>query len=476
MSIPSLKYTVFFFLAAAGWYLLPRRIRRLWLLAAGLAFYACTGVRYLPFLVGAALVAYGAGLATEARWLGKRRLWTVLGLIALLGTLFLCKYFNFFCGIILPGFAGLRLALPPGLSFYCFGACAYLIDVYREKLRAERSVVDLTAFIAFFPVLLAGPVGRAREFLPQLKEPPAFDARRVRAGGMRFLQGMFKKLVVADSLGALVDAAYADPAAVSGGAMLVAVLAYSVQIYLDFSAYSDMAIGCAEMLGLRVTENFRAPYLSRSVREFWKKWHISLTDWFREYLYIPLGGSRKGKAQTALNVLIVFAVSGLWHGAAWTFIVWGLLNGAYQVAGSLTQPLRRSFRAQLHIPEDARLTAFVQGAVTFLLLTVAWVFFRAESLPQAVFIFQHILLIVRDGFGVSSAALLLPRRRWILLIPTLLLCLWEDIRIARGQRLPTERAAGLRYWGAAAALLFAVALFGFYGSGIDAREFVYFRF
>ena len=412
----------------------------------------------------------------EARWLGRRRLWCALGLVCLLGTLFVCKYFNFFCGTVLPGFTGVRLPLPPGLSFYCFGAAAYLLDVQREKIPAERSVVDLAAFVAFFPALLAGPVGRAREFLPQLKEPPAFDALRVRAGGMRFLQGMFKKLVVADSLGLLVDAAYADPTVVSGGAMLVAVLAYSIQIYLDFSAYSDMAIGCAEMLGLRVTENFRAPYLSRSVKEFWKKWHISLTDWFREYLYIPLGGSRKGKARTALNVLIVFAVSGLWHGAAWTFVIWGLLNGAYQVAGSLTQPLRARIKARLRIPEHGRLTAAAQGVVTFLLVTAAWIFFRAESLPQAVYVIKHILLIVRYGFGAASAAALLPLRRWLLLIPALLLCLWEDVRIARGRRLPSERAEGFFYWGVAAALLFVTALFGVYGPGIDAREFVYFRF
>ena len=476
MSIPSLKYTVFFVAAAGGWYLLPRRLRRFWLTAAGLAFYALAGWRYLPFLVGAALVSFLAALAAETRWLGRRNLWTALGLVCLLGTLFLCKYLDFFCGTFLPGFAGVRLPLPPGLSFYCFGACAYLLDVRRGKLRAERSIVDLTAFLAFFPVLLAGPVGRARDFLPQLKEPPAFDALRVRAGGMRFLQGLCKKLVAADTLGLLVDGAYADPSAVSGGAMLIAALAYSVQIYLDFSAYSDMAIGCAEMLGLRVTENFRAPYLSRSVKEFWKKWHISLTDWFREYLYIPLGGSRKGKARTMLNVLLVFAVSGLWHGAAWTFVLWGLLNGLFQVAGSLTQPLRSAVRARLRIPENGRLTVAAQGVLTFLLLTVTWVFFRAESLAQAVYVIKHILLIARDGFGASSAVALLPLRRWLLLVPALLLCLREDVCIARGQRLPTERAKGFAYWGTAALLLFAAAVFGVYGPGIDAREFVYFRF
>ena len=476
MRVPSLQYAAFFLIAAVGWYLLPRRLRRFWLLAAGIVFYALTGLQYLPFLVGTALVAYGAALATERRWLGKRKLWTALGLVCLLGTLFACKYFNFFCAAFAPGFAGLRIPLPPGLSFYCFGACAYLLDVQREKLPAERDVVNVGAFLTFFPVLLAGPVGRARDFLPQLKAPPDFDVGRVRAGLMRFLRGLAKKLVAADRLGMLVDAAYADPSAVSGGAMLIAVLAYSLQIYLDFSAYSDMAIGCAEMLGLAVTENFKAPYCSRTVRDFWKKWHISLTDWFREYLYIPLGGSRKGSARTALNVLIVFAVSGLWHGAAWTFVIWGLLNGVYQVAGSRTLPLRRALRARLHIPEDSPALAVFQGVVTFLLLTLAWVFFRAESLTQAVYVIKHILLIARDGFGIRSALALLTPRRWLFLLPALALCVREEICLARGRRLPADSASGFRYWGTAAALLLTAAAFGVYGPGFDAREFVYFQF
>ena len=476
MRVPSLKYAIFFAVAAGGWYLLPRRLRRFWLLAAGVVFYAMMGPQYLPFLVGAALVAYGAAVAAETRWLGRRRLWTALGLVCLLGTLFVCKYFNFFCASLAPGFAGFRIPLPPGLSFYCFGACAYLLDVQRGKLPAERDPVNVGAFLTFFPVVLAGPVGRARDFIPQLKAPRDFDAGCVRAGFMRFLRGLAKKLVAADRLGMIVDAAYADPSAVSGGAMLVAVLAYSLQIYLDFSAYSDMAIGCAEMLGLRVTENFKAPYCSRSVRDFWKKWHISLTDWFREYLYIPLGGSRKGEARTALNVLIVFAVSGLWHGAAWTFVIWGALNGLYQVAGSRTLPLRRRLRERLRIPETSPALAAFQGVVTFLLLTLAWIFFRAESLPQAVYVIKHILLIVRDGFGVSSAVALLSSRRWLLLAPVLGLCIREEVFLARGRRLPSDSASGFRFWGTAAALLLAAAAFGIYGAGFDAREFVYFRF
>ena len=476
MSFTGPYYILFFAAAAGGWYCFPQRLRRFWLLAAGIAFYCFAGLRFLPVLLGAALVSYLAALAAERRWLGKRRLWTCLGLLCILGALFACKYLTFFCGIVAPGAVTRGLPLPPGLSFYSFGACAYLIDVQRGKLRAERDPVDYAAFLAFFPALLAGPVGRAREFLPQLKQPPAFDAARVKAGALRFAWGAFQKLVAADCIGLLVDAAYADPAAVSGGATLAAALAYSVQIYLDFAAYSNMAIGSAEMLGLRVTENFRAPYLSRTVKEFWKKWHISLTDWFREYLYIPLGGSRRGKARTALNVLIVFAVSGLWHGAAWTFVVWGVLNGLYQVVGSVTAPARQSLRQRLRIPEEGVVTAAVQCVVTFLLLTLTWIFFRAPSLGTAVYVIKHILLIARDGFGAASAAALLPARRWLLLVPVLALCAAEDVGVLRGRPVWKRVTEGFPYWGVMAALVLAILLFGVYGEGFDAREFVYFRF
>jgi len=472
MSFTTLKFVIFFAAAAGGWYLLPRGLRRVWLLAAGIAFYAFSGWKPMLLLAGETGVSYLCALAAGREWLGKKKLWTATGLLFCLGMLALCKYFNLLADTLLPRLAGIRIGAVTGLSFYSFAVSGYLIDVYRGRMEPERNFVDYAAFVLFFPVLLAGPIGRAREFLPQLRALPAFSAEKVQRGGLRFLWGVFKKLVAADTLGLLVDGAYADPSAVSGGAMLLAVLAYSLQIYLDFAAYSDMAVGCAEMLGFRVTENFRAPYLSRTVKSFWKKWHISLTDWFREYLYIPLGGSRGGAARTWRNVLIVFAVSGLWHGSSLTFLVWGLLNGVYQVAGAASAPLREKLRRG----RDGAWLAATQGVVTFLLLTGAWIFFRAESMGQAVYVIKHILLIPRDGFGAASAASLLNLRQAILLVPVLALCISEDVRIARGKNRPDPAGRPFRFWLTAAGLVFAVALFGVYGEGFDGREFVYFRF
>ena len=480
VSFVSLKFIAFFVVAAAGWYLLPQRLRRIWLLAAGYVFYAMASAAFALLIAAGTLVSYLLARAAGSAWLGRKTLWTALGVVYTLGVLFVFKYFNFFCASILPlfgaQFSGLRLALPIGVSFFSFAICGYLFDVHSGKLAAERDLIDYANFVIFFPVLLAGPIGRAREFLPQLKSPASFDLLHVKRGALRFLWGAFKKMVVADALGILVDAAYADPSAVSGGAMLAAALAYSLQIYFDFSAYSDMAIGCADALGFRVMENFSAPYLSRTVKSFWKKWHNSLTGWFREYLYFPLGGSRKGRARTQLNVLIVFAVSGLWHGADWSFVFWGLLNGVYQVVGGLTQPLRGRVRAALKIPEDSGLLIAVQGVLTFLLLTVAWIFFRAGNMEQAVYVVKHILLIARDGFGLSSALALLPWRRAVILACALVPCVVEDVRIARGRRLAELGGTCWRFWGAAVLLALLIALFGVYGEGIDMRQFVYFQF
>ena len=418
-------------------------------------------------------MSYCAALACGNEWLGRRKIWTWLGVLYTLGVLFLCKYFNFFAHSFFPRFAGLEIGLPLGLSFFSFAVCGYLFDVQAGRIRAERNLLDYACFVAFFPVLLAGPIGKAREFLPQIHALQDFDYARLKRGIFRFIWGAFEKLVAADALGAVVDAAYGDLHAMSGGALLLAALAFSLQIYLDFAGYSDMAIGCADMLGFRVSENFRAPYLSRTVKEFWKKWHISLTAWFREYLYFPLGGNRKGKIRTWCNVLIVFAVSGLWHGAAWTFVIWGLLNGVYQVAGDLTGSWRRTVRGRLHIREDSHALSLWQGIVTFLLITAAWVFFRSESMGDALYVFRSILMIPQSGFGSIG---ILGKRSVLLLIPVLAVCCLRDLRLRSGKNMFLAEASSFAYWGELLVLVLMIAVFGAYGEGFDAREFVYFRF
>jgi len=475
MNFLTSTYLLFFALAVLGTYLLPGRYQNHFLLAANYIFYLWANPTLGLLLAAGTLVGYGCARAMERE--RRRRLWLTLGVLWLFGALFVFKYLDFFCQSVLDltGLGGSfhsGLVLPIGISFYSFSLAGYLFDVYRRKLPAQRDLLAFAVFASLFPSILCGPINRAREILPQLQEKRVLDAAGVKGGVLRFLWGAAKKLVTASLLSDLIDPVWAQPAAFGSGSWIIAAAAYSLYIYLDFSAYSDMAIGSAQVLGLRLMENFTAPYLSRSVKSFWKKWHISLTSWFREYLYFPLGGSRKGKARARVNVLIVFAVSGLWHGAGYTFLLWGLLNGLYQVLEDVIQDA--GLRRRLRIRQDHWALALVQGLITFVLVTIAWVFFRAPSLEQALFALGQMARVVQDGFGPASG--LLARRGQLLLAAGLGLCLWEDVRIVRNRERGTLAQSRWRYWLSLAGLAFVLLLFGRYGPGFDAQDFVYFKF
>ena len=340
----SLPFLCFFPVTALGYFCLPRRGKNLWLLLASWFFYLWARPVYLSLLLCVILASYGTGLAL-ARRRGRGTL--ALCLTGLGVLLFFFKYLNFALSLAgrALGLFGLAvsmpvldLVLPVGISFYLFQAMGYVIDVYRGRTAARRDFVTYALFLSFFPQVVSGPIARAEQLLPQLDQPRPFQWDALRAGVFRFLWGAFKKMVLADRLAVLVNTVLAAPESYGAVQLAGAAAAFSLQIYCDFSAYSDMALGTAGAMGFTLMENFRTPYFSRSIAEFWRRWHISLSSWFRDYLYIPLGGSRRGTARKYVNVLIVFAVSGLWHGAAMTFVVWGVLNGLYQVAGALTPP------------------------------------------------------------------------------------------------------------------------------------------
>ncbi|MBR1457248.1 MAG: MBOAT family protein, partial [Oscillospiraceae bacterium] len=345
MSISSVRYLLFLAAVTAAYFLLPKNRRALFLLLASYVFYALWRPAFCLLLLSGTAVSWACALAWEDRRLGRGTLWLALGALWLFGVLFVYKYLDFFVNTALrlagrpADFSG-GLLLPVGISFYTFSAASYLFDLGRGKLRAERSFARYALFVAFFPSILSGPINRAGRLLPQIREPEDFSWLRMKRGLLRFAAGAVKKLVLADTLAILVNGVYAAPESASRPALALAMLAYSLQIYFDFAGYTDMALGSAQILGYALDENFRAPYLTRSVRDFWRRWHISLTSWLRDYVYFPLGGSRYGARRAALNVLAVFAVSGLWHGADGSFIVWGLLNGAFQVLGEALTPLR----------------------------------------------------------------------------------------------------------------------------------------
>lgn len=479
LSFLSPQFFGFFLVAAAVFLLLPRRAQSPWLLLASWFFYLSARPVYLLFLLFAIISTYLAALLLERR---KTRGALALCLILNGGLLFLFKYMNF--ALQLTGRAlgvlgfqfsspALDLILPLGISFYIFQAMGYVVDVYRGKVPAERNFLLHALFLSFFPQLISGPIGRAGDLLPQFKAEHRFNYDNLRAGLLRFLWGAFKKMVLADRLAVLVDTVFKAPGDFGALQLMGAAVAFSIQIYCDFSAYSDMAVGIARVMGFRLMENFRTPYFSRSIAEFWRRWHISLSSWFRDYLYFPLGGSRRGTARKYLNVLIVFAVSGLWHGAALTFLFWGLLNGLYQVAGGLTKSSRNKLRGALHLSGDGPVTVFLQVLLTFILSTIAWVFFKAGSFTQALSVLSG---MVRGPLWAFTS---MGLDRWELLAAAagILLLLGVDL-LSLGHSLESRYLALPRpvRWAVLWCLLFAVLIFGSYGTGYDAQSFIYVKF
>ena len=398
----SFNFLLFFAATVVVYYVLPHRWRWTLLLLASYYFYSTFDPQYLLLLAAMTTVAYGFGIAVARpmRQTTKRFILTV-GVLAELSALLVFKYFDFLMGSLGPVLENLNIirdavALPRldlilavGLSFYTFSCISYLVDAFRGTVEPERHFGKLAVYIAFFPKLLAGPIERAPAFLSQLATPVVFDRIGVVTGIQLIIWGLFKKVVIADRLAVFVDTGFTNPAFQSPINVLVAVYFYAFQIYCDFSGYSDIAIGTALIFGFRLMENFRRPYMAKSVPEFWnKRWHLSLMRWFRDYLYIPLGGNRVSALRQYTNVMVIFLVSGLWHGANWTFVVWGGLNGLYQVIHTAIEAPRQWLAKHIRLP--AALTTLMSVFLTFHLVGIAWVFFRASSIDNALAVLKRI--------------------------------------------------------------------------------------
>jgi len=395
MLFDSLQFAVFFPIVCGLFWTLPQRFRWLLLLVSSYYFYMCWRPEYALVLVLITAIDFGVGIALARATEPKtRRLILLTSLAANLGILFFFKYYDFAARslnsltatVVVPELA---MVLPIGLSFHTFQSMGYTVDVYRRKVEPERDWGTFATFIVFFPQLVAGPIERAGDLLPQLRHYENFDYGRVTNGLKLMAWGLFKKMVIADRLARLVDPIYAVPESQSGLMLALATVGFGYQIYCDFSGYSDIAIGAAEVLGVRLMTNFRAPYHSRSIREFWTRWHISLSTWFRDYVYIPLGGNQVSAGRWAFNILIVFFLSGIWHGANWTFLVWGLYHAVLIIAGRVTQGFTSALHGFSRREQRRRLPAAVGIVWTFLLVTAGWVFFRAPSIHVAMTIFQR---------------------------------------------------------------------------------------
>ena len=380
-----------------------KSLRHVLLLLASYVFYGWWNWKCCFLMLGLTVVAYGCAAAYEKN--GKK-LWVTLGVVAPLVILGIFKYFNFFVdsfcalfGIARTG--SLNILLPVGISFYTFQSLSYTIDVYRGKLPAEKSFVNVALYIAFFPQLVAGPIVKAGEYLPQLREDRNISLSNLQAGVQCFALGLFKKVVLADNISVFVDAVYDCPAAFHAVTVLLAVAAYSIQIYCDFSGYSDMAVGCARCLGYDLPRNFNLPYISKNVTEFWKRWHISLSTWLMEYVYFPLGGSRKGTARRYLNLMLTMLIGGLWHGAAWTFVTWGGLHGLALCVHKLFLKATQGREKR-----DSLLINSLCVLGTFSYVSLCWIFFRAGSFAAAMQVFQAIFTWQQGVIHLSSWAIL----------------------------------------------------------------------
>jgi len=356
-----------------------REVRHAALLIASYVFYGWWNWKCCFLMLGLTGAAHIC--AAEYKKSGKKYFVTI-GVVVPLIVLGIFKYYNFFVDSFCTAFGiaragGLQILLPVGISFYTFQSLSYTIDVYRGKIAAERSFIKTALYVSFFPQLVAGPIVKAGDFIPQLYEDRNISLRNLEAGVQYFVFGLFKKIVIADNISVFVDAVYENPAQFHALSLLLAAAAYSVQIYCDFSGYSDMAVGCAKCLGYDLNRNFNLPYLSKNVTEFWKRWHISLSSWLQEYLYIPLGGNRKGRIRTYVNLMLTMLIGGLWHGADWSFIVWGGLHGAALCVHKIYMRRRKG-------REPTKLGTALSIVGTFLFVSLCFVFFRADSCATAI--------------------------------------------------------------------------------------------
>jgi len=392
MTFNSGEFLIFFPITLLLYFLLPKKWSRYSLLMMSLIFYLAWNVKLVFLILFTTAVSYFSALKIEkTERKSVKKTFLVITLVACLGVLFFFKYYNFLAetfGWALGAITGntydfmLDLVLPVGISFYTFQTLSYVIDVYRGSEKAERDFPLFALYVTFFPQLVAGPIERPGNLLPQLRDKNPLTADNVRAGIWKMAVGFFKKIVVADLIAEYVNAVYNNAADATGWGVIIGSMLFAVQIYCDFSGYTDIAIGCARIMGIKLMKNFDRPYKSQTIKEFWARWHISLSAWFRDYLYFPLGGSRCSRSRHMFNIMVVFLVSGLWHGANWTFVIWGALHGIYRILGELTIKPREKMWARLKVNTSSVIFGYIRRFFTFLLVCFAWIFFRANSISD----------------------------------------------------------------------------------------------
>jgi alginate O-acetyltransferase complex protein AlgI len=398
MLFNSLQFAVFFPVVTLLYFLLPQKARVPLLLIASCVFYMAFVPKYILILAVLIIIDFAAGIWIENAQGHQRKVFLIISLCANVGMLGFFKYFNFLNGNLaaLAHFIGwnysiesLKIILPIGLSFHTFQSMSYTIEVYRGNFKAERSLLHFATFVMFYPQLVAGPIERPQNLLHQFREKHVFNRTQFIEGAQLMLTGLFKKIIIADRAAILVNIVYATPQKFSGAQLLVATWLFAIQIYCDFCGYTEIARGAAKVMGFELMVNFNHPYLAGSIADFWRRWHISLSTWFRDYLYFPLGGNRCSRARNCFNLAVVFVISGLWHGANWTFIIWGALHGVFMIAYVLTETPRKRLAIALNSSGRGMMN-FLGWLLTFNLVAGTWIFFRAANLSEALLIARKI--------------------------------------------------------------------------------------
>ena len=491
MLFNSFHFIIFFPIVVIIYFLIPRKIRYIWLLLCSYFIYSFNNYNHTIILILSTILTYFTGIILE-KILNKKyirekykKILLFLSIILNLLLLIVFKYLPFITDNINNIFkldlniSKFNIFLPIGISFYTFQTLSYIIDIYNGKTKAEKNFLKYALFVSFFPQLVAGPIERSSDLFKQFNKKHKFDFKNIKNGILLILWGFFLKLVIADRTALFVNQVYNNIDLYDGLYLVIATILFSFQIYTDFNGYTSIARGSAKLMGFNLSENFNAPYLSKNVTEFWKKWHITLSNWFRDYIYIPLGGNKKGKISKYFNIFIVFIISGLWHGANWNFIVWGILNGLYIIIEQITIPIKEYIIKYFNINTKSFSHKLLLRIKTFCFITFSWIFFRASSLKTAFKIIKKIFkynpIILYDN---SIYKLGIYQMEFRFLNYMLIILLFVDIlkykKVDILKKI-SEQGIWLRFF-IYLFLLWIILMFGIYGVEYDENSFVYFQF
>lgn len=494
MFFNSIDFLVFFPIVTLLYLIIPKKVRYIWLLISSYYFYMCWNAKYAILIAVSTIVTYGVAILVEHIQNKKYAKLAMFGGFAVnLGILFFFKYFDFALHNLNKVLNILHvqainnpfdILLPVGISFYTFQALGYMVDVYRGECKAEKNLLKYALFVSFFPQLVAGPIERSKNLLSQIErttKEKMVSLEAVSSGFTMMLWGLFMKMVIADRVSIFVDSVFNQTYLIGTVETVAGAIGFAVQIYCDFGGYSAIAIGAAKIMGFELMENFNAPYFATGIADFWRRWHISLSTWLKDYLYIPLGGNRCSKLKKYRNLMVTFLVSGLWHGAAWTYVLWGAIHGFYQIIEDLMKPFWKKFNALLHVNTEAFSFTFGKIVATFLLTDFAWIFFRAGSISQA-FMYVKRMFTRWNPWVLFDETLFhfgLDRKEFgILIFAVCILLIVDLVRTKTGETIGNVllKQNLVFRWAVMILLVISILVYGQYGIHFDSAQFIYFAF